>query len=173
MSCRSLSARTTIISAALVLIVSQAGLAQERRRAGPPPDGVRAGPAGTAVTPRFPFAGTWGGTRTMLGQSPGAGQAEPIVMTFDVLDSTKVAYSGATMAGPRKGSGSPHLKSVVNEHTIDWEEKNIGAGYFVYSARLVTSDSITGTVTLRDGNLPGPPYGIFSLVRQPSGARTR
>ncbi|MFN8579512.1 MAG: hypothetical protein U0163_00840 [Gemmatimonadaceae bacterium] len=173
MNRRSISMRCTILSAVLVLCASHTALGQERRRASPPPDGMRAGPVGTAVNPRFPFAGTWSGTRTMLGQSPDAGNAVPIVMTFDVIDSMKVVYSGSTMAGPRKGSGSPHLKSTVNEHTIEWEEKNIGAGYFAYSATLVTSDSIAGTVKLIGGNLPGPPYGIFSLVRQPAGEHAR
>lgn len=102
----------------------------------------------------------------MLGESPDAGVASPIAMIFRVVDSVHAVYDGETMDDPRQAHGAPHRLTMVEGHEMRWEQKNNGPGVFDYTVRLVTSDSITGTVRLRDGVLPGPPYGEITLVRQ-------
>ncbi|MEP7347406.1 MAG: hypothetical protein ABI877_19195 [Gemmatimonadaceae bacterium] len=165
-----------MLVATLITITPDIARAQVRRRAPAPGDGNRISNAGGPATPRFPYAGSWQGLLTMQGVAPGAGRPEPIAMTFDIADSSKHVYSGATVfiAGASDAGRSPHLKSVTTAHALRWEEKNSGPGFFVYTAQLVTQDSIVGTVKLRDGVLPGPPTGTFVLVRRsPTTTRTR
>jgi hypothetical protein len=61
---------------------------------------------------------------------------------------------------------SQHVNSKLAGKMLRWEEQG-GAGMLVYSAQLVTPDSISGTVTLRDAkpNDPNAAQGTFTLVR--------
>ena len=96
----------------------------------------------------------------------------PVIMVFDVADSAKSTYSGATILP--NGASAPHLETAVSKGEMQWKQSNSGGGFWVYSGRLVTPDSIAGTAVLRDWpQLPAgekPPAGTFSIVRRAPGA---
>ncbi len=97
----------------------------------------------------------------------------PLRVAFDVADSARNAYAGATLLPD--GGRARHLSDVVTDGGLQWRQRNSGGGDWVYSARLVSRDSIEGTVVLRDWpQLPAgerPPSGTFVLVRRHAGSR--
>jgi hypothetical protein len=146
--------------------------AQMRRSA---PDGAGSPPRGEAPKgiPRdlqHPFAGVWDGTFT-LRNGPAGGHDVPIVMVLIVADSTKGEYSGATILPNR--ARAPHLETTVVDGKMRWKQENSGGGFWMYAGRIVSRDSIAGTVALEDWPQlsPGeqPPTGTFALVRRPPG----
>ena len=56
---------------------------------------------------------------------------------------------------------------------MQWKQQNSGGGFWVYTGRLVTPDSVAGTVVLTDWpQLPAgqkPPAGTFALARRAPG----
>lgn len=169
----------------LVGFASTAGVAQLRR------SGPTTGEAGPAAPPsvgiprgsgsaRTPFAGVWDGSLT-LGNGPAANRGHPITMVFEAMDkaarsdssptstaSSARSYSGATILP--NDARAPHLETAVSGGEMRWKQQNSGGGFWVYSARLVTRDSIAGTVVLRDWpQLPAgerTPAGTFALARR-------
>ena len=138
----------------LVLTTVQAAAAQERRRS---PDG--GGPPTLPYSPGkpdLPLTGSWMGVMTRTGAG-----TFPVAVKIDFANGK---YDGASSIAP--GMLSPHANSSATGKTLRWEEES-GMGMLVYTARLVTNDSITGTVTLRDAkaNDPNAAQGSFTLVR--------
>ena len=159
----------TSLATAVMLFATFAG-AQERRRAPGPGEMPTPQPGDDAGSrARYPFSGVWRGSLTMTGDVPDAGKPTEIGMMFQITDTVARVYSGATLF-PGNAT-SKHLKSTSTASGLQWEEKNSGPGFFVYTARLASPDSIVGTVTLRDGNMPGAPKGTFVLVRRKPGVR--
>ena len=103
-----------------------------------------------------------------LTRGPGANEPRPLRLVFEVSDTVKTTYSGATLF-PDNGC-APHLETRVTNGEMRWKQRNSGGGYWVYAARLVTRDSIEGSVVLRDWpQLPAgekPPLGTFALSRR-------
>jgi hypothetical protein len=96
----------------------------------------------------------------------------PVVMVFDVTDSTKSTYSGLTVLPD--GGRAPHVETTVSRGEMQWKQPNSGGGFWLYTGRFVTQDSIAGTATLRDWpQLPAgqkPPRGTFGIGRRAPGA---
>lgn len=144
----------------LVLTAVQTAAAQERRRS---PDGG-AGPSlpYSPGNPDVPLSGSWMGvmTRTGLGTFP-------VAVNIDFANGK---YAGASSIAP--GQMSPHVNSRATGKTMRWEEES-ALGVLLYTATLVSVDSIAGTVTLRDAKASDPSVaqGSFTLVRakQPMG----
>jgi hypothetical protein len=117
-----------------------------------------------------PFAGVWDGTFTLNGPRVGE-QKIPVVMVFDVADTAKTRYAGATILP--NGARAPHLETAVAHGEISWKQSNSGGGFWVYRGKMVTTDSIAGTVALEDWpQLPAgekPPTGTIALVRRAAG----
>jgi hypothetical protein len=160
---------------AIVLVAAVGGSnaqAQVRRSA---PDGA-GGPArgeapkGIPRSAQHPYAGVWDGTFT-LRNGPGGEHDIPIVMVLIVADSAKGDYSGATILP--NGARAPHLETTVVHGEMRWKQENSGGGFWVYAGKIVSRDSIAGTVALEDWPQlpPGekPPSGTFALVRRPAG----
>ena len=93
-------------------------------------------------------------------------------MVFDVADSTKGEYTGATILP--NNARAPHLETTVANGEMRWKQTNSGGGFWMYSGKIVGRDSIAGTVLLKDWpQLPAgekPPTGTFALVRRAPGA---
>ena len=57
---------------------------------------------------------------------------------------------------------------------MQWKQSNSGGGFWHYTGRFVTQDSVVGTAELRDWpQLPAgekAPKGTFSIVRRAPGA---
>ena len=172
---RPLIARVATVSAIAVLMVHPATAhAQVRRSAsadGAPPasSGV---PRGTPRNARLPFAGVWDGMFRVPAPDGSESRPMPVVMVFDVADSTKSTYSGSTILP--NGARAPHLETTVARDEMHWKQQNSGGGFWVYTSRFVTKDSIEGTAVLRDWpQLPAgqkPPAGTFTLARRAPGA---
>jgi hypothetical protein len=153
---------------AFILTAPFPAQAQMRRSA---PDGA-APPPGPSL-PRIPrseshpFAGVWDGAFTLR-----ADRSISVVMVFELADSTKSGYAGATILP--NGARAPHLETAVAKGEMKWKQQNSGGGYWVYTGRLVARDSVAGTVVLTDWpQLPAgekPPSGTFSLARRAPGA---
>ena len=96
----------------------------------------------------------------------------PVVMVFDVADSAKSTYAGSTIMPD--GGRVPHMETTVSRGEMQWKQQNSGGGFWAYTGRFVTPDSIAGTATLRDWpQLPAgqkPPSGPFGVVRRAPGA---
>ena len=122
-----------LLATALVAFVPRGADAQMRRRAASPGDAPPA-PSGPSY-PRLPFAGSWEGTFT-LQRGRGANQPMPLRVAFDVADSARNAYTGATILP--NGGRAPHLSDVVTDGVLQWRQRNSGGGDWVYSARLVS-----------------------------------
>jgi hypothetical protein len=146
--------------------------AQMRRSA---PDGSAGPPRGEAPkgiprNPQHPYAGVWDGSFT-LRNGPAGGHDIPIVMVLIVADSAKGEYSGATILP--NGARAPHLETTVADGEMRWKQENSGGGFWMYAGKIVSRDSIAGTVALEDWPQlpPGekPPSGTFTLVRRPPG----
>jgi hypothetical protein len=164
------------IAAALTLAVAvpHSMKAQVRRSAGPdggPPGGNAGAPKGTPRNARLPYAGVWQGL-FRIPAPDGSETPMPVVMVFDVADSAKSTYSGATILP--NGARAPHLETTVAKGEMQWKQQNSGGGFWHYTGRLVTQDSVAGTAVLRDWpQLPAgqkPPAGMFGIVRRPPGA---
>lgn len=165
-----------IITAALTLTaaVPVSMHAQIRRSAGPdggPPAGNAGAPKGSPRNARLPYAGVWQGL-FRIPAPDGSETPMPVIMVFDVADSVKSTYSGATILP--NGARAPHLETTVTKGEMQWKQENSGGGFWHYTGRLVTQDSVAGTAVLRDWPqlAPGrkPPAGTFGIVRRPPGA---
>src|SRR4051794_34785202 len=85
--------RLLTLLAAIVVLAPGALRAQERRRmpalSGPPPNGSDAGiPRQSTGLPKQPYVGTWEGSLLMKPQAGETGAPIPIVMLFDIADTT-------------------------------------------------------------------------------------
>jgi hypothetical protein len=170
-----LVSRAAIASAIAVLILApDAVLAQARRSASP--DGAApassGAPRGLPRSARLPFAGVWDGLFRVPAPDGSESRPMPIVMIFDVADSAKSTYSGSTILP--NGARAPHLETTVAKGEMHWKQQNSGGGFWVYTGRFVTQDSVEGTAVLRDWpQLPAgqkPPAGTFALARRVPGA---
>jgi hypothetical protein len=143
-----------LLVAVLLLSVAQTVSAQERRRS----PGGEGGPALPFIegNTSFPLSGSWAGTMTRTGVG-----SFPIAMNLEAEDGM---YKRLTRVNA--GQPAPKVFWKVTGKTIRWEEES-ALGVLVYSAQLVSPDSIAGTVTLRDGkpNDPGTAQGTFALAR--------
>jgi hypothetical protein len=166
---------TFAIAAVLALATPHLTHAQQARRRGPSGDANVAAqpanaPAASAGLARFPFSGEWTGSMTII-DGPGSGSPIPIGLALAVEDTVRGAYSGATLMPG--GARVPHLGVAVTGREMKWRQTNNGGGRWHYSARLVSRDSIAGTVKLVGWPDAGatPPNGTFSLVRRAPGQR--
>ena len=146
--------------ALLLLTAAQAASAQERRRS----PGGEGGPALPFIEgdASFPLSGSWAGKMTRTGVG-----SFPIALN---LEAEGGMYK--RLARVNAGQPAPNVFWKVTGTTIRWEEDS-GLGVLVYSAQLVSPDSIAGTVTLKDGKPsdPGTTQGTFALTRIKSPAR--
>ena len=168
--------RSTVRGFALALIVSVAAVSptvlpgQMRRSAdgngGPPPEA----PKGLPRNARFPFAGVWDGTMSLMN---GAGGERQVPRTFilAIADSAKNQYGGAMLLPD--GARAPYAETTFTNGEMRWKMPNSGGGFWVYSAKLVGRDSLSGTVALVDWpQLPAgekAPSGTLGLVRRSVG----
>ena len=167
--------QAAIASAIAVLILAPASArAQQRRSASPdgaPPASAGA-PRGVPRSARLPFAGVWDGLFRVPAPDGSESRPMPVVMIFDVADSVKSTYSGSTVLP--NGARAPHLETTVAKGEMHWKQQNSGGGFWAYTGRFVTQDSVAGTAVLRDWpQLPAgqkPPAGTFALSRRPPGA---
>ena len=144
---------------------------QVRRSASPDaasPGG--AAPKGTPRSARHPYAGVWEG-QFRIPAPDGSERPMPVIMVFDVADSAKSTYSGATILP--NGARAPHLETTVAKGEMQWKQPNSGGGFWFYTGRFVTKDSVEGTAALRDWpQLPAgqkPPVGTFAIARRAPG----
>jgi hypothetical protein len=149
------------------MAIAETASAQIRRSSGgtpPPPP-----PPGTPIKARVPYAGTWSGT-FMINDSPGTREPVPIVMIFDA-DSGGGPYKGFTVLP--NDARVTHEKLALHDGALGWEQPNSGGGRWVYEARLVSRDSIAGTLILLDWPQGGgrKPTGSFALARRPANTR--
>lgn len=154
--------RAIVVVSMLIIGISDAASAQERRRStdGPPP----VPPVGGPINARVPFAGVWEGTRIIKdGAEPEMNV--PTTMVFEA-DSAAGRYSGHQVF-PNGGRG-PFDGITLARGTLSWKHSNSGGGFWTYSARLAGTDTLVGTVALKewpqgDGREPS---GTFKLVRR-------
>ena len=145
-----------LVLGAVAVTASGSGAQQMRRRAGGPP-----GDAHVTIipaNPHFPFAGTWGGTRTV------EGNRDPVVIAVDVANGK---YFGAIIHPD--GSMAEHQHEHVEGNALTWDSPNSGGGTWVYRVKLVGPDSIAGTVALQGAPAifgPKPPSGTVTLARR-------
>ena len=159
------------IAFAVLLLAPDVARAQMRRSASPdgaPPAGMS---KGTPRSARHPYAGVWSGL-FRIPAPDGSENPMPVVMVFDVADSAKSTYTGSTIMPD--GGRVPHTETTVSRGEMQWKQQNSGGGFWAYTGRFVTPDSIAGTGTLRDWpQLPAgqkPPSGTFGVVRRSPGA---
>jgi len=169
---RSTLADLAVATALAVLVLAPHTARAQIRRSTSPDGAAPAGvPKGTPRNARQPYAGVWNGL-FRIPAPDGSEHPMPVIMVFDVADSAKSTYSGATILP--NGARAPHLETTVSKGEMQWKQSNSGGGFWVYSGRLVTPDSIAGTAVLRDWpQLPAgekPPAGTFSIVRRAPGA---
>lgn len=164
-----MSCLTTVLVAA---VGASNADAQMRRSA---PDGAGSPPRGEAPkgiprSPQHPYAGAWDGTFSLRG-GPGGERHVPITIVLIVADTSNDEYSGATILP--NGARAPHLETAVVNGEMRWKQRNSGGGFWMYAGKIVSRDSIAGTVALKDWPQlpPGetPPSGTFALVRRPAG----
>ena len=166
---------STMLSLGILLgSVPQADASAQMRRS---PDGGASGPSpkGIPRVSRFPFAGVWDGSFTLVSGLAADGRQVPIVMVVTVGDSAaaeaKAQYVAATILP--NGARAPHLETTVRNGAMRWKQENSGGGFWVYTGKLVGADSIAGTVVLENWpQLPAgekAPTGRFSLVRRAPG----
>jgi hypothetical protein len=157
--------RQPYVAAALLITLTAAAGAQERRRS-PNPDGAPPSAQGAIPrNPKMPYAGLWSGTRNMP-MGPG-----PFATRFSAADGK---YQGV-MIFP-DGNTAPWAKVTSSSSGLTMESPNSGGGTWVYSVRLAGPDSMVGTLILRDAPavLNPPPRGTLVLKRQrPAAARGR
>ena len=153
------AALTTIIS---LLSATDAG-AQQRRRAA---DGEAPPPPSGPVRMRVPYAGAWEGTLSMRDAATPA----RLGIVIEVADSTTGRLQGTTSTGG--STRSPHLETVVRDGRMRWKERAGDRGMLLYSATLVTPDSIAGTVTRQAADGTETQAGTFVLTRRRSPVRS-
>ena len=116
--------------------------------------------------PRRPFVGGWEGW-SQLASGQGAEQRMPLRILVDSAQSGS-GYASSTVHPGGKRSANP--QTVERDGMLYWRSPNSGGGWWEYSARLVTPDSIAGTVRLRDWPQLAAgqtaPSGTFVLVRR-------
>jgi hypothetical protein len=126
---------------AVALTIPAIASGQQRRRMpapegeGPndPTAGVRRVPA---ASQRFPFLGAWEGELNVT-PPPGEQPAPvPIAMVFELLDSAKVQYAGATIFPGN--ARAPHLETTTSHGALEWQQRNNGRGTWTHTARLAT-----------------------------------
>ena len=160
--------RLVALAALLMGTLADTVAAQERRRSagGPPPEP----PISVPRNPRTPFAGVWEGARLIKdGAEPE--RNVPTTMVFEA-DETGGQYTGHQVF-PNGLRGS-YEGVVLARGTLSWKHSNSGGGTWVYSAKLVGTDTLVGTVALKDWpQAEGrEPTGTFRLVRrQPPNGR--
>ena len=170
---RLVTTTTTIALATALVALAPSGVQGQVARSGGAGPGPRAGeaPKGAPRSARHPYAGVWDGSFTLTG-GPGGERSIPIVMVFDVADSTKDRYSGATILP--NNARAPHLETAAAKGEMSWKQSNRGGGFWIYAGKLVSRDRIAGTILLKDWpQLPAgekPPTGTFALVRRAPGA---
>jgi hypothetical protein len=165
-----------IIIIASVALTPAIASAQLRRREAPPggetrTPGAQEGARMRGANPRFPFAGAWEGS-VMMKDGPSK-EPRSIAMMFDAADSGKTSYAGFTVYP--NGARAPHVNTVAARDSLRWEQSNSGGGHWVYAARLVSPDSVVGTLTLHDApwHPETMPHGTFVMVRRTAAASTR
>lgn len=165
-----------VISCLAAVLAAAVGASQahaQMRRSAPDGGGPprSEAPRGIPRSAQHPYAGVWDGSFTLRNGSPGGEHDIPIVMVLIVADSAKGEYSGATILP--NGARAPHLETTVAQGEMRWKQENSGGGFWVYAGKIVSRDSIAGTVALEDWPQlpPGekPPSGTFGLVRRPAG----
>lgn len=168
--------RSTVRAFALALIAGFVSISprvmhgQMRRSAdgngGPPPDA----PRGLPRNARFPFAGVWDGTMS-LASGAGGERDVPRTFIFAIADSAKNQYAGGMLLP--NGARAPYAETTLMNGEIRWKMPNSGGGFWVYSAKAVGRDSLSGTVALVDWpQLPAgekSPSGTLGLSRRPVG----
>jgi hypothetical protein len=170
-----LATRAALASAIAVLVLSPiTARAQVRRSASPdgaPPASAGA-PRGLPRSARLPFAGVWDGLFRVPAPDGSESPPIPVIMVFEVADSARSTYSGSTVLP--NGARAPHVETTVTKSEMHWKQENSGGGFWAYTGRFVTQDSIEGTAVLRDWpQLPAgqkPPAGTFTLTRRAPGA---
>ena len=164
---------STMLSLGILLsVVPQSTASAQMRRM---PDGGASGPTPVGIprVSRFPFAGVWDGSFTLVSGLAADGRQMPIVMVVNVSDSAATAaqYVAATILP--NGARAPHLETTIRNGAMRWKQENSGGGFWVYTGKLVGADSIAGTVVLENWpQLPAgekAPTGRFSLVRRAPG----
>ena len=159
---------------AVLILAPDTARAQARRSASP--DGAApasaGAPKGRPRSARFPFAGVWDGLFRVPAPDGSASRPMPVIMIFEVADSARSTYSGSTVLP--NGARAPHLETTVAKGEMHWKQQNSGGGFWLYTGRLVTQDSVAGTAVLREWpQLPAgqkPPAGTFAIVRRAPGA---
>ena len=113
--------------------------------------------SGVPLDTRHPYAGLWRGTRHMPFGS------DEIALRFTV---TGRAYDGATVHPA--GGFEVHRKLTASASGLSWEQPNSGGGTWVYHVRLVSPDSMEGTLVLRDApsQFTTIPRGTLALTRE-------
>ena len=171
MNRRTLVTDVAIATAFAVLLFAPDTARAQMRRAAPDgalPEGV---PKGIPRIARHPYAGVWQGLFRVPAPD-GSENPMPVIMLFDIADSVKSTYSGATVLP--NGQRAPHLETTVSNGEMKWKQPNNGGGFWLYTGRFVTADSVAGTAVLRDWpQLPAgekPPAGTFALARRVPGA---
>ena len=145
-----------------MLLGAQISSAQIARTRAPNGEAPAAAASGIPRDARFPYAGLWRGTRIMPVGS------DEVVLQFTNTDGT---YSGA-MIHPG-GGRAPANSLSATASGLTWESPNSGGGMWVYHVRLVSPDSIEGTLVLRDAppQFNPVPKGTMALTRQKPDAR--
>lgn len=149
---------TRFVLSALLALSAQATQAQQMRRSGgdgePPKSGNE--PSLPRV-PGFPYAGAWKGFRSM----PMGG--DTVRLQFTVANGK---YEGGMLLPNGRTIPSDHLTASATGLT--WDSANSGGGVWAYKIRLVSPDSIVGTLVLE--NAPPEfnpiPRGTLVLKRQ-------
>jgi len=172
---RPLISDVAIVTAIAVLMLPPATARAQVRRSASPDGAAPAGspaPKGLPRSARLPFAGVWDGLFRVPAPDGSESRPMPVVMVFEVADSARGTYSGSTVLP--NGARAPHLETTVTKGEMHWKQQNSGGGFWVYTGRFVTQDSVEGTAVLRDWpQLPAgqkPPAGTFALARRAPGA---
>ena len=110
----------------------------------------------------------WDSTFTLRG-GPDGEHDIPIVMVPIVADSAKAMLRRNDPAE----CACPASRNDRRDGEMRWKQENSGGGFWMYAGKIVSRDSIAGTVALKDWPQlqPGekPPTGTFALVRRPPG----
>ena len=133
---------------------------------GAPPEA----PKGLPRNARFPFAGVWDGTMSLVGGAGGERDV-PRTFVFVVADSTKGLYDGVMVLPDNRRA--PYAETTFANGEVKWKLPNSGGGFWVYTAKLAGRDSLAGTVALVDWpQLPEgqkAPSGTLGLARRAVG----
>jgi hypothetical protein len=158
------------VTALFVSISPKTLIGQVRRSAdgngGPPPEA----PKGSPRNSRFPLAGVWDGTMSLVGGA-GGDREVPRTFVFVIADSAKGQYDGVMVLPDNRRA--PYAGTTFANGEIKWKMPNSGGGFWVYTAKLAGRDSLSGTVALVDWpQLPAgekAPSGTLGLARRAVG----